>query len=69
MELVSAKVAESGEPWKTYFDPASLADNIRSLGFSEANNVSPESLNNRYLSGRKDGFRMGGSSRLMHAIV
>ena len=69
MELVSAKVAKSGEPWKTYFDPASLADNIRSLGFSEANNVSPESLNNRYLSGRKDGFRMGGSSRLMHAIV
>ncbi|AOI73807.1 SAM-dependent methyltransferase [Burkholderia ubonensis] len=69
MELVRAKVAENGEPWKSFFDPASLADKIRSLGFSEANNVSPENLNNIYLTGRKDGFRMGGSSRLMHAIV
>ncbi|KWK11804.1 SAM-dependent methyltransferase [Burkholderia stagnalis] len=69
MELVRAKVAEGGEPWKTYFDPASLADTIRLLGFGEANNVSPESLNDRYLAERKDGFRMGGSSRLMHAIV
>ncbi|NMM36959.1 MAG: SAM-dependent methyltransferase [Glaciimonas sp.] len=68
-ELVCAKVAESGEPWKAYFDPESLAYKIRSLGFSEANNVSPESLNTRYLSGLKDGFRMGGFSRLMHAIV
>ncbi|KUZ64579.1 hypothetical protein WI38_30210 [Burkholderia ubonensis] len=69
MELVRAKVAENGEPWKSFFDPASLADKIRSLGFSEANNVSPENLNNIYLTGRKDGFRMGGSSRLLHAIV
>ncbi|KUZ86903.1 hypothetical protein WI40_30930 [Burkholderia ubonensis] len=69
MELVRAKVAENGEPWKSFFDPASLADKIRSLGFSEANNVSPENLNNIYLTGRKDGFRMGGSSRLMHATV
>ncbi|KWN81248.1 SAM-dependent methyltransferase [Burkholderia ubonensis] len=69
MELVRARVAENGEPWKTDFDPASLVDKIRSLGFSEANNVSPESLNDIYMTGRKDGFRMGGSSRLMHAIV
>ncbi|MDY7788621.1 SAM-dependent methyltransferase [Burkholderia ubonensis] len=69
MELVRAKVSESGEAWKSCFDPASLADKILSLGFSEANNVSPESLNDIYLTGRKDGFRMGGSSRLMHAVV
>ncbi|KVD28351.1 SAM-dependent methyltransferase [Burkholderia ubonensis] len=69
MELVRAKVSGSGEAWKSYFDPTSLADKIRSLGFSEANNVSPESLNDIYLTGRKDGFRMGGSSRLMHAIA
>ncbi|RQS60993.1 class I SAM-dependent methyltransferase [Burkholderia sp. Bp8963] len=69
MELVRAKVAESGEPWKTCFDPASLADKLRSLGFGEANNVSPENLNDIYLTGRKDGFRMGNTLRLMHAIV
>lgn len=69
VEMISAKVAESGEPWKTYFDPASLADKLRSLGFGEANNLSPEHLNDRYLSGRKDGLRMGRSARLMHAIV
>ncbi|AOJ67093.1 hypothetical protein WJ32_22360 [Burkholderia ubonensis] len=69
MELVRARVAENGEPWKSDFDPASLADKIRSLGFSEAINISPESLSDIYLAGRSDGFRMGGSLRLMHAIV
>ncbi|WP_431824726.1 SAM-dependent methyltransferase [Burkholderia sp. F1] len=69
MELIRAKVAESGEPWKSHFDPAALPDKIRSLGFGEANNVSPENLNDIYLTGRQDGFRMGGSTRLMHAIV
>ncbi|MBN3789082.1 SAM-dependent methyltransferase [Burkholderia sp. Ac-20353] len=69
MELVRAKVAESGEPWKTSFDPASLADKLRSLGFGEANNVSPEHLNDIYLTGRNDGSRMGNTLRLMHAVV
>ena len=69
MELVRAKVAESGEPWKAFFDPASLVEKIRALGFSKANSISPEDLSNLYLTGRKDGFRMGGSMRLMHAEV
>lgn len=69
VEMISARVAERGEPWKTYFDPAALADRLRSLGFGAANNLSPEHLNDRYLAGRKDGLRMGRSARLMHAIV
>lgn len=69
LELVSAKVAERGEPWKTHFDPEPLADALRQLGFGQANNLSPQQLNDRYLSTRSDGLRMGGSSRLMHAIV
>ncbi len=69
MELISSMVAERGEPWKTYFDPASLPDKLHSLGFRDANSLSPEILSNRYLSGRTDGLRIGGVSRLMHAIV
>jgi methyltransferase (TIGR00027 family) len=69
MELVRAKVAESGEPWKSHFDPASLPDRIRALGFGAAVGIRPEDLNDTYLAGRKDGFRMGNSLRLMHAVV
>lgn len=69
LELISAKVAERGEPWKTFFDPEALAEKLRLQNFSAANNLSPEHLNDRYLSGRKDGLRMGSTSRLMHAVV
>ncbi|AOY95379.1 hypothetical protein BKK79_26800 [Cupriavidus sp. USMAA2-4] len=68
-ELVRAKIAESGEPWKTFFDPAALAESLRALGFGKADNVSPEDLSDRYLAGRTDGFRMGSAMRLMHAVV
>ena len=69
MELVAARVAANGEPWKTYFDPAVLIEQLRALGFSATNNFGPEQLNQRFLSNRSDGLRMGGASRLMHAVV
>ena len=69
MGFLAARVAEHGEPWKTYFDPASLAAKLRSLRFSELEDLGPEQLNDRYLSGRKDGLRKGGVSRLVCARV
>jgi methyltransferase (TIGR00027 family) len=69
MEYLAARVAEHGEPWKTYFDPASLAAMLRSLGFSKVEDLGPEQLNERYLSGRKDGLRKSGVSRLVCARV
>jgi methyltransferase (TIGR00027 family) len=69
MEFLAARVAERGEPWKTFFEPAFLAGMLSSLGFSEVEDLGPEQLNDRYLSGRKDGLRKSGVSRLVCARV
>jgi methyltransferase (TIGR00027 family) len=69
MEAISARTAKHGEPWKTFFEPAFLARMLRSLGFTEVEDFGPEQLNKRYLSGRKDGLRKSGVSRLVCARV
>jgi len=67
MEFLAARAAEHGEPWKTCFDPISLAGTLHSLGFSEVEDFGPEQLNERYLSRRTDGLRKSGGARLMCA--
>jgi methyltransferase (TIGR00027 family) len=69
MELLAARAAEHGEPWKTCFDPASLTEMLRSLGFREVEDLAPEQLNERYFSGRKDGLHKSGISRMICARV
>ncbi len=69
LELVRARVAAQGEPWKSYFEPIQLANMLTAMGFGQANNISPDALNDRYLANRQDGLRMGGVARLMHASV
>ena len=69
IEMIAKHLAERGEPWKCYFEPTILAQKIADLGFKRVNNLTPEMLNQRYLSGRKDGLQMSGLVRLMHAIV
>ncbi|MGA7879114.1 MAG: SAM-dependent methyltransferase [Desulfoferrobacter sp.] len=65
MEVLAARATEGGEPWKTFFEPASLAGMLYSLGFSEVEDHGPKQLNERYLSGRTDGLRKSGVSRLV----
>jgi methyltransferase (TIGR00027 family) len=69
MELLAAKAAEHGELWKTYFDPSALAPTLRSLGFNLVEEFGPEDLNELYFSGRLDGLRKSGVSRLIHARI
>jgi methyltransferase (TIGR00027 family) len=69
IKLVASRVAERGEPWKTYFEPDVLAESLCTHGFSIAHNLSREYLQTRYLSNRQDGLSLGNSSRLMHATV
>lgn len=69
MEVLAARAAEGGEPWKTFFDPAFLTGMLHSLGFDEVADHGPEQLNERYLSGRTDGLRKSGVSRVICARV
>lgn len=69
MEAIASKTSQNGEPWKSFFDPPSLVEMLHSLGFGEVEDHGPEELNHRYLSGRTDGLRKSGVSRLICARI
>lgn len=69
LQMMTAKAAARGEPWKSYFDPEQLADMLGRIGFGTVESFSAPQLNERYLAGRRDGLRVGGVARLMHAGV
>jgi methyltransferase (TIGR00027 family) len=63
------RVARIGEPWISYFDPASLEQALEDMGFSKAGSIGAAEANKRYFSGRSDGFIFLGSARIMLARV
>ncbi|HDR8942990.1 TPA: SAM-dependent methyltransferase, partial [Burkholderia vietnamiensis] len=58
------------EPWKTFFEPAVIAEKLSALGFGQINAWTPEELNQRYLANRDDGLLIGVTpARLILATV
>ena len=66
-EVMAQRLATLGEPWLSTFDPAQLRRQLLELGFSAAENATPEELNGRYFARRKDGLRTGGGVHIMCA--
>jgi len=66
-EVLARRVAAIGEPWITYFDPPSLASELRQLGFKHVEDVGPGEAHDRYFKDRQDGLRVGGVAHLMKA--
>jgi hypothetical protein len=48
-------------------DPAALQTALLRMGFESATEITPATLNSRYLSRRKDGLQVGGGFRMMQA--
>jgi methyltransferase (TIGR00027 family) len=69
MAFLAGRAAEHGEQWKTYFDPSVLVGALRLMGFNRVEGLGATELNERYLSGRTDGLRKSGVSRLICARV
>ncbi len=59
-EVRASRVAAIGEPWITYFDPLSLARELRGLGFTHVEDVGPVEAFHHNL-------RIGGGARLIKA--
>lgn len=68
-DAMAARVAAAGEPFRTAFDPAELEEHLRALGFQAFQDLDAREINARYLAGRRDGLKVGGSGRLMAARV
>ncbi len=66
---IARSVAAAGEPFRSGFDPAALAADLAGMGFSRVEDLGPEDLNARYFRNRTDGLRLGGFTRLAHAVV
>lgn len=69
LAALMARTSGHDEPWKTLFNPESIAAKLASLGFSEVTDYGPTQLNDRYFSGRKDGLHKSGVSRLICARI
>lgn len=63
------RVASVGEPFETFFDPASLEATLLTMGFRQIQDIEPEEMDARYFRGRKDMLRVGRLSHVMHARV
>jgi len=68
-DAAAKRVAAIGEPWITYFDPASLALELLDIGFSDVEDLGPHQARERYLSNRLDGLRIGEVGHLMRAVL
>ena len=66
---LSKRVAMAGEPWQTFFDPSSLAADLKAFGFAEALDLGPDEINARYFTGRNDNLKVRGFGHIMKAIV
>jgi methyltransferase (TIGR00027 family) len=60
-------VAARGEPWLSYFAPATLAAELRAAGFTSVEDLGPDEIQERYFKGRTDGLRVNGLARLVKA--
>lgn len=65
LTLISKKVSEHGEPWKTFFDPSHLFVLLKDIGFTEIEDFGPEELTMKYLAGRTDGLKKSGTTRII----
>jgi methyltransferase (TIGR00027 family) len=68
-EVGASRVANVGEPWITYFDPPSLASELRGLGFKHVEDFGPEEANHRYFKDRQDALLILGGGRLMKTRI
>lgn len=61
------RVARAGEPFKSFFVPAALAQEMRTFGYSKLEDLGATELNARYFRNRADRLRVSGPARVMNA--
>jgi methyltransferase (TIGR00027 family) len=67
-EVLSARVAAAGEPFRSAFEPSALRATLERIGFRTIDDVGPDELNARYFVGRTDGHAIMGGAHLLTAL-
>jgi methyltransferase (TIGR00027 family) len=66
---MAKRVAQAGEPWKTFFVPDEMASLLARAGFQSHGDWGAEEINALYFAGRDDGLRIGRGGRIVTATV
>lgn len=69
LDALAARVAQAGEPFRLFFDPAALVHDLEGLGFGDIEDLRPEEINARYFAGRSDGLEVSGGGHLLSCSV
>jgi len=67
--LLARKIATIGEPWESFYDPKLLMMDLASIGFTQAKDLSPEEMNERFFKHRSDHLMVGHFGHLMTAGI
>jgi methyltransferase (TIGR00027 family) len=68
-QLMHATARRVGEPMKTGFDPAALADDLKRVGWTLVDNLSPAGIQARYFQGRSDDYRAFEHVHFARAVI
>lgn len=69
LDVLKAGGRTGGEPWLSFFDPLTLAERVKTLGFVEVIDFGPEQFVERYFAERTDELRAPVVSHFMKAQV
>jgi methyltransferase (TIGR00027 family) len=69
LAVVLTATQARGEPQRSFFEPAKLAEQVRKLGFAEVSDFGPDAANARYFKDRTDGLRTHPLNHYMRARV
>jgi len=58
------RLAECGEPWKSFMQPEPLRAELMALGFTSIDDLGGDEINARYLANRHDGLQSRGIGRI-----
>lgn len=61
LEALSQRVARYGEPFRLFFDPQKLQDEMKAVGFHRIEFLQGKQINERYFKDRADGLLVRGS--------
>ena len=59
-DALSRRVAKAGEPFRTFFPPEKLREELEIMGFHSIENLGAAEINARYFHNRSDGLRVPG---------
>ncbi|MGN6147342.1 MAG: class I SAM-dependent methyltransferase [Rhizomicrobium sp.] len=68
-EEMAARVAASGEPFRSFFVPEDIMRDVKTAGFSQVEDFDAHTLNAHYFRDRMDGLQLRGAGHLLRARV